>query len=456
MTRRSSTTVEEGGEELVGQADEKTRTRWLWWWALACVAAVVVAFLVGTQVRSPWEAAIANSRAVEQVTAPVAQRTLAVDGGEVQGTVALGSSVEVVPRGDGPWVVTATPRAPGEAVTGGQVLVEISGRPVLGLDLPFALYRDLAPGDQGTDVKALQTALAAAGHYSGTADGEYGPATAAAVTRLYQQAGATPPAPSDDTVEAVTEAEDALTEAQDTLAGIGAPEGEPGQAGSGDAATAPDGSAATRGRAQADVDAAAAELQAARTAALQPLPMAEIVRLPGGTAQLVSVSPVGTEVAADGGPVLTLRSGAPTVTARVSMSNAPAFVAGASVTVTSVTDTTSTTTGTVTAVGEFVGSATDSGAPPGYDVTIALADPAGLAEGAAVTVTPEDALPGITGTSVPVLALREDATGTYVRTVAEDGRLERVDVELLGTADGYAVVHGELSDGDDVVVTEGE
>lgn len=49
----------------------------------------------------------------------------------------------------------------------------------------------LKPGDTGTDVKRLQTALARLGDFSGTADGQYGPATQAAVARFQKFANLT-------------------------------------------------------------------------------------------------------------------------------------------------------------------------------------------------------------------------------------------------------------------------
>jgi hypothetical protein len=47
----------------------------------------------------------------------------------------------------------------------------------------------LAFGDKGTEVEQLQRALAAAGYQVGTIDGDYGPATKAAVQELQQDEG---------------------------------------------------------------------------------------------------------------------------------------------------------------------------------------------------------------------------------------------------------------------------
>jgi len=49
----------------------------------------------------------------------------------------------------------------------------------------------LKPGDKGTQVAALQRALASLGFTSGKADGQYGPATTSAVKRFQTSAGLT-------------------------------------------------------------------------------------------------------------------------------------------------------------------------------------------------------------------------------------------------------------------------
>ena len=49
----------------------------------------------------------------------------------------------------------------------------------------------LKPGDTGTQVVTLQHALASLGYSPGRADGSYGPATTAAVTRFQRKAGLT-------------------------------------------------------------------------------------------------------------------------------------------------------------------------------------------------------------------------------------------------------------------------
>jgi hypothetical protein len=89
-------------------------------------------------------------------------------------------------------VVTATPLAHGAQPQVGRPLIEINGRPVIGLDLPFPLWRDIAPGTVGKDVSVVQTALAAVGVYAGPSDGVYAERTQAAVHALYVALGYPP------------------------------------------------------------------------------------------------------------------------------------------------------------------------------------------------------------------------------------------------------------------------
>ncbi len=88
--------------------------------------------------------------------------------------------------------VTWSGCVPGTTVTSGQTLLRVDERPVVALHTDVPLYRDLAPGDRGTDVAALQRELAALGH-AVDADGRYGGATSRAVSRLLTDAGVTRP-----------------------------------------------------------------------------------------------------------------------------------------------------------------------------------------------------------------------------------------------------------------------
>ncbi|MDO5627313.1 MAG: peptidoglycan-binding protein [Mobilicoccus sp.] len=96
------------------------------------------------------------------------------------------SPISFVPPGEAPAVVTGLPSI--DRLTDGGVLAEVSGRPVITLTGAFGLYRDLAPGDEGPDVRMLQEALHRLDMLD-RVDGHFGPATSRALERLYRRHG---------------------------------------------------------------------------------------------------------------------------------------------------------------------------------------------------------------------------------------------------------------------------
>jgi peptidoglycan hydrolase-like protein with peptidoglycan-binding domain len=86
--------------------------------------------------------------------------------------------------------VTATECTAGARLASGEAAAEIDGEPVLALATSAPPYRDLAQGDRGPDVSALQSELARLGHDTAE-DGTYGEGTAAAV-RAFQRDGGLP------------------------------------------------------------------------------------------------------------------------------------------------------------------------------------------------------------------------------------------------------------------------
>ncbi|MEV4736851.1 MULTISPECIES: peptidoglycan-binding domain-containing protein [unclassified Microbacterium] len=85
-------------------------------------------------------------------------------------------------------VVTETRCTPGTKVSSGEIAVAVDGQPIPYLALRVPLWRDLAVGDKGDDVKSLQESLGALG-FDVSADGEYGQATARAISAFKQRAG---------------------------------------------------------------------------------------------------------------------------------------------------------------------------------------------------------------------------------------------------------------------------
>lgn len=91
-------------------------------------------------------------------------------------------------------MVTGTPLEVGAAVDTGQVLVEVSGRPVFALLGAFPAYRDFSPGAEGRDVAQLRQALGVDAPGGNKRSAVFDGSTQKAVNRLYEKSGY--PAPS--------------------------------------------------------------------------------------------------------------------------------------------------------------------------------------------------------------------------------------------------------------------
>lgn len=166
------------------------------WWAVGLVGLVgvaVTAWVVGSRVQSPEQAAArAGEPRASFVTAVVERRVLSktvIQRGDVRPEVSL--KVLAPSSVDGSPVVTGVAVSAGAEVAEGTKVVEVSGRPVFVLQGGVPVYRALRPGMSGTDVAELQAALARLG-FAPDADGRYGEATKAAVTAFYAAAGYLP------------------------------------------------------------------------------------------------------------------------------------------------------------------------------------------------------------------------------------------------------------------------
>lgn len=113
------------------------------------------------------------------------------------------------------WVFTAAPVASGDSVHEGQVVVEISGRPVFVIEGDVPAYRSIEPGDDGTDVRILQEALQRLGFYDGEIDGDYSSGTWQAVAAMYEAAGYEPFGPSEELLEQIDAVRAAVDDAAD-------------------------------------------------------------------------------------------------------------------------------------------------------------------------------------------------------------------------------------------------
>jgi peptidoglycan hydrolase-like protein with peptidoglycan-binding domain len=158
----------------------------------AVVVSALTTWVAAAQIRSPAEVA-ARTAAPEPspVLVPVEKRVLATRI-VTRGTAQFGSprdvAVTLSELKGGTGVITDLPRR-GSRVAAGDVIAEISGRPVFLLPGATPTYRDLGPGMSGPDVRQLERALRVLNLKPGAVDGTYDTATEAAVTRLYRRAG---------------------------------------------------------------------------------------------------------------------------------------------------------------------------------------------------------------------------------------------------------------------------
>ncbi|MEV6298309.1 hypothetical protein AB0M02_02770 [Actinoplanes sp. NPDC051861] len=168
---------------------ERRRT---WPWIVLCVllaAATASSWIVASRARTEQQrAALSEPPPPSVVTARVETGEL-VDEIVLEGVLGRENTVVVKgpPAGGVRPVVTSLPMRSGDVADAGDVLAEVSGRPVIALKGAFPAYRDLTAGDTGRDVRQLQTAL---GDLYGTpVTGTFDARTVADVKRLYQRNG---------------------------------------------------------------------------------------------------------------------------------------------------------------------------------------------------------------------------------------------------------------------------
>ncbi|MEV7726973.1 peptidoglycan-binding domain-containing protein [Streptomyces sp. NPDC087917] len=230
------------------------------------VLMAVGGLLATVLVKSPAQvAAETGPPAQGALTAEVERRVLAQTV-VMRGTVVADQSVDVAPQprageGAGAPVVTKLPVKAGDAIAAGQLLAEVSGRPVFTLKGTLPVYRDLRPGATGDDVAQLQQALRELGHPTGPdAKGVFGAGTKAALGARYRAIGYDPLPAVADGGAAVKAAREAVRSAQWALEDASAPQSAP---------TAPTG---TDGKADGKADGAAPSAGATATATAAPAP----------------------------------------------------------------------------------------------------------------------------------------------------------------------------------------
>lgn len=320
-------------------------------------------------------------------------------------------------------VVTSTGVAPGQPVAAGQVVVEVSGRPVFALPGAFPFYRDLAQGDVGPDVEQLQRGLRSAGYAVGV-DGEFGARTAAAVVSMVVRAG------------------------YDRSLVVSSVPAE-GPAGSASGAATAEGADAPAGTGPAATPAPAAEPAGGpgATRELVSLSRSDLLVVPA-LPQVLSASPgVGTVLTA-GDATVVLSDGSLSVTSSVPAGTAVRIPVGSPVTLT----------------GDGVTVPAVTGAPAGDatapEMTLPyVVDPAALppdARGKELLATITAQVVAEDSLIVPTRSVITHATRAGVLLADPDGSTTEVPVELLGELAGQSAVRplepDALETGDSVVV----
>nr|WP_297427698.1 hypothetical protein [uncultured Actinotalea sp.] len=199
--------------------DRSTRTI-----AVLAVTAVVslgAGLGLGRLVQSPAEAAAAAAPPeAGLITVPVELRSLTNDV-VLRGDVLYEDPVQVtLETGDlgGPAVVTGQVPEPGATIAAGDVLLEVTGRPVVALGGELPVYRTLRAGVSGPDVVQLKEALAGLGIDAGDVTSPvYDARAAAGVEALYARIGYPAPTAGDEVAGSVEAARQAVRSAQDQL-----------------------------------------------------------------------------------------------------------------------------------------------------------------------------------------------------------------------------------------------
>ncbi|MEV7612863.1 peptidoglycan-binding protein [Streptomyces sp. NPDC089799] len=464
---------------------------------LMAVGGLLATFVV----KSPAQVAAESRPPAQQALTAAVERRVLAETVVMRGTVIAGQTVAVSPQGGGDGtgtaVVTKLPLKAGDEVKAGQLLAEVSGRPVFALKGGLPVYRDLKPGATGDDVAQLQQALRELGHGTGRdPKGTFGPGTKTALTARYRAIGYEPlPAVPDGGAalkqarEAVRSAEWAVEDAAkagteskpgtgdkggtEDKGGTGATAGATPEKGSAAAAPASPDGGRELARARQQLTDARAALAAAEAADGPTLPAAETVFIGSFPARVSSVGArLGAQVS---GAVLTLSSGDLVVEAYLPEDKKQLLRPGMAALISSETAgqdirakvslvAGERSTGQQQSGGAPGGSGDGKGGGGGQDSSSGGA--AGPAQGVGyrMLVRPDQALPAsFTGQDVrltvesaatdgealvvPVTAVSAGADGrTVVTVVGADGSQQRVEVRTATSGDGYVAVTPEQPD----------
>lgn len=186
--------------------------------AVICAVAVVAmgcGLVAGRFIRSPAQVLADSTPPAYSAITDTVRKSVVGERTAIAATLVPAHDVDVsitASTSGGSPVYSAVRVKDGASVKDGQVLVEVSGRPVMALLGAVPSYRTITPGMTGPDVAQLQIALARLGIGVAGEKG-FGPVTQAAVTELYKRAGYKPVRVGDDEV---TQARATVSSAEET------------------------------------------------------------------------------------------------------------------------------------------------------------------------------------------------------------------------------------------------
>jgi hypothetical protein len=381
--------------------------------SLVLVAAIGASGLwVGYALRSSTEQQIRLAAAPVVATGRVGYQTQQLD--PVTGTVGSVASYQYVPpaaRFAGPVVVTQQGATVGQPLLPGKLIAGIDDVPVFGLPLPVSLWRDLALNATGTDVSALNTALSGLGLLRVRVTDVYSASTAAAVAKLFKNAG------------------------------FVAPSAAPGSSGA----------------AAGTVDAVPATVAAPVPLPGDFLPMSSVATVSSGSLIVTQADAVGTVVAATL-PVVTAAGPVNTIATKVDILHQQKIKVGTLVSLQAVAGA-DLGQGTITAIGGFsAGDSTKTGVDQlnGYPISISFTPPAAGATpvqgGDQVTIQ----FPKLSdrALAVPTVSVRQSIGSTQVM-VKNGKKYQLVSVTPLWQQGGWTGLGAGsgLTDGETVVVS---
>ncbi len=192
--------------------------------ALAVIAAVAIlaagiGWFAGQRIKSPAEIA-AETEAPEAslITVPVEERELSTSV-VLRGQVEFDDVAEIPvnPSAEGSTIITNVPLATGDELVEGAVAIEVAGRPLFVLEGELPVFRPLAPGVEGPDVRQLETSLARLGYDPGVVDEVFDNNTENAISEFYRAAGYRPNEPTSDELAQLQAARDRVRSANTQL-----------------------------------------------------------------------------------------------------------------------------------------------------------------------------------------------------------------------------------------------